>query len=72
MGADVSKNTVAILLVIVILLSIAGTWVALNVSQPSPVSTGGEPSAAGEVRVFVQPEPVKITGNVAVNIEGLI
>ncbi len=70
MGSEVSKNTVAILLVIVILLSIAGTWVALNVTQTLP--GGGSSSLAGEVRIFVQPQPEisPVTGQVALNTLG--
>ena len=72
MGADVSKNTVAILLVVVILLSIAGTWVALNLTQNLPLMGGAGNAASGEVRVFVEPEPQVsgMTGKVVLEVTG--
>ena len=49
MAKDISKNTVAVLLAIAIVLSVAVTWVALT-SEPT-VSNDMSSSAQGEAKV---------------------
>jgi len=49
---DLSKKTVAVLLVIAIILSIAGTWVALTNSAKVTV-VKGNPTSYGEVSFTV-------------------
>ncbi len=56
---DLSKQTVAVLLVIAIVLSIAGTWVALTNSAKITVMRGN-PTSYGEVSFTVgETQPAK-------------
>lgn len=61
---DLSKQTVAVLLVVAIVLSIAGTWIALTNSAKITV-VKGTPNSYGEVSFTVgETEPVSETAQV--------
>lgn len=68
MADDISKKTVAVLLVISIVLSVTGTWLALNAE---PKVTYVDNTGSGHVKVKINepdPEPVSRPGNVGVTI----
>ena len=64
---EVSKSIVAVLAVVLIVFSIAGTWTVLN-SAVAPSST--EHPVGGLVKLFVQEpmEPVSTGGKVTIQV----
>ena len=73
MDEDISKNTLLVLVVLTILISLLGTWTVINETAKArayaPTATG-EASAQGRVSMTVKPVPeaVMTTGHVTVTI----
>ena len=75
MKEDISKNTLLVLVVLTIIISLLGTWTVI--SEASKVRTGeitpinDQTSTSGKVSINIyQPEqPVGATGQVTLNIE---
>ena len=73
---DVSKTTIAVLLVLVVLISVIGTWVVLNsiISiQQQPLTQITQTQAQGNLKLAIleQPQPSKSTssqGNVMLTV----
>ena len=70
--AVVSKNLIAVLLIITILISVAGTWIALSSLNPATyeeVTSAKEDldQTTGRVSVHVI-RPAQLTGRVTVNV----
>jgi len=70
MAEDISKKTVAVLLVVAIVISIVGTWVVLN-AGPSLGIFGKEKSNSGQIFVGISGKaaPSVQTGTVAIGID---
>ena len=69
--ARISKNIMAALLIITMLISVIGTWAAINSMIPYeelPVAKEPTPVTSGKVSVYVLPPPPEITGKVTVNV----
>ncbi|MFP4524389.1 MAG: hypothetical protein ACLFO2_03715 [Candidatus Woesearchaeota archaeon] len=73
MTEDISKNTLLVLVVLTIVVSLLGTWTVIN--EASKVRVADEqaddnPSTTGKVSLSVKeaPEPVGATGQVVLNI----
>jgi len=76
MGKEVSRNTLAVLVVLAVIFSVATTWATL--SKVSMSSSGGPDElaasqqvpnlASGVVTLTVLPKPVVITGEVTVEV----
>ncbi|MBN1275748.1 hypothetical protein JXA12_05685 [Candidatus Woesearchaeota archaeon] len=75
MNEDISKNTLLILVVLTIIVSLLGTWTVINeagkVRADAAPAVVGEASTTGKVAIDVAapPEPVSSTGRVVLNIE---
>ena len=76
MAEDISKKTLAVLLVVAIAISFLGTWVALSQS-PDVVNLGGgsgqnivnHPVDTGKVKLAIGPVPgMTDTGNIGLRI----
>ncbi len=77
MDDDISKNTVLVLVVLTIVISLLGTWTVINEASKfraqnsggSAVSPSGG-TAHGKVSITITrpPEPVSTTGKVVLNI----
>ena len=70
--AQISKNLIAVLLIATILISVAGTWIALSSLNPATyeeVTSAKEDldQATGRVSVYVT-RPAELTGRVTVNV----
>ena len=66
----ISKNVMATLLIITILISVVGTWAAISslmAYREVPVAEG-TPEASGKVSVYVLPPPAEATGKVTVTV----
>ncbi len=74
MSEDISKNTVLVLVVLTIVISLLGTWTVI--SEATQLKVGGNsvesPSgpAQGKVSITITeaPKPVSTTGKVSLNI----
>lgn len=65
---DISKRTIAILLVIAIILSVTSTFIA--VARTPQAEEVIEDSAGAQIRVRVAPPPVNEGAQIKVNVEG--
>jgi len=66
-----SKNLLAVLLIVSVIISIVGTIAAINTLgtyKVAPVKQVDQSGATGKVSVFVPPQPVDTTGKVLVNV----
>ena len=63
---DISKRTIAILLVIAIIISVTSTFIA--VAREPQVKMADEPTDSAEVRVTVLPPPVEVGAQIKVNV----
>ena len=73
MTEDISKNTLLVLVVLTIVVSLLGTWTVINEASKVRVAEGmadDNPSSTGKVSISVKeaPEPVGATGQVVLNI----
>lgn len=76
MDEDIPKTTIAVLLVLTVVISIASTWVVLDKSMTTEVVyTTGPGQAGGQVKIGIgtggeEPSalPAPITGEVASNV----
>lgn len=72
MSEDLSKSTLLVLVVLTIIISLLGTWTVINEASSQQLGVDGptESSTSGEVTVNIQapPQPVSVSGMVAVNI----
>jgi hypothetical protein len=69
--AQISKNIIAVLLVLTIVASTVATLSVLNMYSGrdlTPITELGKPLASAEVSAYVKPSPVTTTGKVAVNV----
>ena len=73
---DISKNTIAVLLILVVMISVIGTWVVLNaLVSPSPVYDSTDYSQSqGTIRLNLltkqdtEHESVTMQGNVRLTV----
>ena len=68
--AGISKNVLAALLILSIMVSALGTWAALSSLAGNQIPVSGEDgsSASGRVTVYVTPPPVETEGKVLVEV----
>lgn len=77
MSEDISKNTLLVLVVLTIAISLLGTWTVISESGNFPTRTSGpvvnkgQSSTTGKVSINIaEPqEPVGVTGQVTLNIK---
>jgi hypothetical protein len=73
--AFVSRNLLAALIAITMIVSLAGTIAAIAVISGNsgysmvPVSLGNQDGGSGKVAVYLAPEPAPVTGKVAVYLD---
>jgi len=75
MNEDVSKNTILVLVILTIIISLLGTLTVLNEAskinvngQATTTVTNPTPPAAGKVSLTITPRPVTTTGKVTLTI----
>lgn len=73
MTEDLSKNTLLVLVVLTIIISLLGTWTVISESSKMASSspfTPGNPEASGKVTIDIQPpvQNVAVVGQVILNI----
>ena len=75
MAEDIPKATIAVLLVLIILVSIIGTWTVLesiSIKEATPLSVEKAVGAAeGNIRFTIEekPEPVETSANIRFEIK---
>lgn len=73
MAEIISRNLMAVLLLITILMTTIGTWAALiSLSEMEYTDVPTEPidptAQTGRVSVYLVPPPMSLTGNVSLNL----
>lgn len=72
MEEDISKNTLLVLVVLTVVISLLGTWTVINeagkVRMQGPVHATDTTTGKVSVNVQALPDPVSTTGQVVLNI----
>ena len=61
MAEDISKNTIIILVVLTVVISLLGTWTVINEVNNIKTTNDGESTAGTQIKLTIEPPPVKIT-----------
>ena len=66
MSEEISKNTIIILVVLTVIISLLGTWTVLTEVNKVKMDDDGTSSISGQVKLTINPpnEPIATTGRV--------
>ena len=66
MAENISKNTIIILVVLTVIISLLGTWTVINEVNNVKTTAPTQSSSSGQIKLTINtpPEPVQTTGQV--------